>query len=97
MGRDSILPGRDETETGQNETRQNEKLFFSKNPNRDKVETFDLSIYPNRDISRRDKVGTRRDETAFLVSSRREILDFKFLDPSLLDTQARLPQKSVGI
>ena len=75
--------GRDETETGQFKTRHNEKWVPSKHPNREKFETFDLSVQSYRDISRRDKFGTGRDETAFLVSSRREILDLKFLDPSL--------------
>ena len=85
MGRDRENTGRDEIETGQDETRQNEKFCPSKHPNRDKVETFDLWIQSNRDKSRLEELGTGRDETAFLVSSRREILDFKFLDQSLLE------------
>ena len=36
-----------------------------------------------RDFYYLKNLETRRDETAFLVSSRREILDPKFLDPSL--------------
>ena len=83
MGRDRNIMGRDETETGQFKTRHNEKWVPSKYPNRDIFETFDLSVQSYRDKSRRDKFGTGRDETAFLVSSRREISRFRFLDPSL--------------
>ena len=43
-----------------------------------------MRIETYREIARREKVETRQDETAFLVSSRREILDLKFLDPPLL-------------
>ena len=72
---------RDGDGTGRDETKR--EILPSKHPNQDRFDTFELSIQANRDFSRRDKVGTRRDETAFLVSSRREILDFIFLDPSL--------------
>ena len=83
MGRDRNITGRDETETGQVEPRLNEKLDNLNLANRDKIEILSTEKSSIREKSRRDEIGSGRDETAFLVSSRREILVSKFLDPSL--------------
>ena len=72
MGRDGILAGRDETRKFRDKTRQISRKWDFRNALRD-----------NSRFSRFQNLETRRDETAFLVSSRREILVSKFLDPPL--------------
>ena len=84
MGRDTNETRRDEIETRRIQFETNRDFGYPIDTNRDKSR---LLIAPKFLI--RDKVetwfsGTRRDETAFLVSSRPRNRDEKFLDPSLI-------------
>ena len=76
MGRDRILPRRDETEKCRTESRNVSRLVLVKDAHRDKSRHLQSQKFRLRDNFETEKIETRRDETAFLVSaenSRREI------------------------
>ena len=84
MGRDRILPRRDETEKCRTESRNVSRLVLVKDAHRDKSRHLQSQKFRLRDNFETEKIETRRDETAFLVSSRPRNRDEKFLDPSLV-------------